>query len=105
ARRFRNEAHRLEGSVFTVDQAGMVGMYVAASLERPRGLAVDATGALFVSARTRAGRGKSRGLILKRRHDGQLVETASGLDQPRGLAFAPDGSLIATDRDAHGVVR
>lgn len=52
ARRFRNGVRRLEGSVFTIDRTGDVGVSVSESLEDPAGLALDATGALFVSAKT-----------------------------------------------------
>ena len=106
AERFRDGSRRLEGSVFAIDRTGAVGVFVAEQLEHPAGLALDPTGALFLSARRRNGRyGNDDGLILKRRGDGRLVEFATALDDPRGLALAREGHLVLVDADDDVVIR
>jgi hypothetical protein len=106
AERFRNGALRLDGSVFTVSPSGQVGVHLAQSLERPSGLTLDATGALFLSATTRGvGPRGLTGTIVKRRLDGALVDFGTRLDTPRGLALGPDGHLVVADAGSQTVIR
>lgn len=106
ARRFRDGRQRIEGTVFSIDPAGMVRVYVADALGSPAGLALDRTGGLFVSGLAREPRaGRYQGVLRKRRADGSVVAFATGLDEPQGLALAPDGALVAVDAHEGDVIR
>src|SRR5262245_20262215 len=73
-------------------------------LDRPRGLAVDALGAVFVSGLDPRGghHGREAGLVLKGLPDGGWIVFATGLSLPRALAFDPAGHLYVTDEDDPG---
>ena len=78
----------------------------ASGLLRPRGLAFDGFGNLFVATLDTAIRGDNRGQILKFAPDGTVTIFATGLDSPSGLAFDSAGNLYVSDSNiTHGGFR
>ena len=79
-----------DGSLAEVDGTGG-----AASFKRPRGIAVDTAGNVFVA--------DEGGPTIRRITPAGVVKTLSPgitLTKPRGLAFAPDGYLAVVDNGA-----
>ena len=75
---------------------------------QPTSVAVDSTGALFISGQADGsdGHGNATGVIVKHQPGDRIVTFASWLSSPAGLAFAPNGDLIAIEReDRHRVIR
>ena len=68
----------------------------ASGLLRPRGLAFDGYGDLFVATLDTATRFDDLGQILKFAPDGTVTVFATGLDSPSGLAFDEAGNLYVT---------
>ena len=71
----------------------------ASGLLRPRGLAFDGCGNLFVATLDTATRFDGRGQILKFDPDGRVTTFAVGLDFPEGLAFDGAGNLYVALSD------
>jgi sugar lactone lactonase YvrE len=106
AEHFRNGDRRLEGSIFAIASSGMVTTRLTTRLRRPSDLAVDFTGALFLSAEDRANRRRgSPGLVLKLQLTSTSIEFASGLERPRGMAFTPEGHLLVVDAWSRAIWR
>jgi sugar lactone lactonase YvrE len=98
-------AEAAAGRVLRWDPAGTVAV-LASRLGRPRWLAGDATGPLFIATTTRRGHhhdhDREDDRILARRSDGTLSVWAEGLAAVRGLAVH-DGALHALVRGrGHG---
>jgi sugar lactone lactonase YvrE len=68
----------------------------ASNLLRPRGLAFDGYGNLFVATLDTATLLDNRGQILKFAPDGTVTVFATGLDAPEGLAFDESGNLYVS---------
>src|ERR1043166_139171 len=71
----------------------------ASGLLRPRGLAFDSFGNLFVATLDTATRFDGRGQILKFAPNGTVTVFAVGLDFPEGLAFDGAGNLYVALSD------
>ena len=82
--------------------AGTVEPLLHDTPRQPTSVAVDITGALFISGQAADGdrHDDAMGVILKRQPDGRIVTFASKLSNPAGIAFAPNGDLIAIEREA-----
>ena len=68
----------------------------ASDLLRPRGLAFDGFGNLFVATLDTATLFDDRGRVLKFAPDGTVTVFATGLDSPSGLAFDGPGNLYVS---------
>jgi RHS repeat-associated protein len=98
---YRARGQRLEGSVFSVNSAGEVAVYAPDLVDRPRGLALDATEALFLTGRRPLPRsGDPPGLILKIAPGRAPIEFAVSSGTPASLALSARGDLLATDAEA-----
>ena len=94
-------AHANPGDLYATDNSsirvyapdGSASIF-ASGLLRPRGLAFDRFGNLFVATLDTAIRGDNRGQILKFQSDGTVTVFATGLDFPEGLAFDGAGNLF-----------
>jgi sugar lactone lactonase YvrE len=86
--------------IYTPDGTGRV---FASDLLRPRGLAFDGYGNLFVATLDTATWFDGLGQILKFAPDGTVTVFATGLDTPEGLAFDVSGNLYVTSGNhVHG---
>jgi sugar lactone lactonase YvrE len=75
----------------------------ASGLLRPRGLAFDGFGNLFVATLDTATLFDDRGRVLKFAPDGTVTVFATGLDSPSGLAFDGPGNLyVSSSRVTRG---
>lgn len=97
AERFQRGDLAVEGSLFEVNPAGDVAAVISRPLKDPFGTARDAVDGLYLSGTQTKGSGPDRGVILKRRSDGQIVTFAHGLRRPRGLAFERQGHLYVIE--------
>ena len=70
----------------------------ASGFQRPRGIAFDATGDLFVAD-------SLAGTVSKVTPAGAVSAFASGFQQPEGLAFDTAGNLYVADQLAHAIRR
>jgi sugar lactone lactonase YvrE len=105
-------AHREEGVVYRISvrpdgRAGsMVALPSRAGFERPKAVAIDRLGALFISAPTvRVDAQRSLQAIVKLGTSGDGVVFAARLDSPRGIAFDSHGHLYVADGNAGRVLR
>src|SRR5256886_1402734 len=74
--------------------------------ERPKGLALDRLGALYVSSKEiRIGGAQATRALGKVHPDAHLTEFARELDDPQGLALGADGSLYVADGDSGRLIR
>ena len=75
----------------------------ASDLLRPRGLAFDGFGNLFVATLDTTALFDDRGRVLKFAPDGTVTVFATGLDSPSGLAFDGAGNLyVSSSRFTRG---
>lgn len=93
-------AHANSGDLYATDNSSIriyapdgTASVFASGLLRPRGLAFDGVGNLFVATLDTAIRGDNRGQILKFAPDGTVTTFATGLDSPTGLAVDSAGNL------------
>ncbi|HSB28696.1 MAG TPA: hypothetical protein VLE19_12605 [Pyrinomonadaceae bacterium] len=98
ARARRGDLYVTDNSSIRVFEPNGTEHVFAAGLLRPRGLAFDGFGNLFVATLDTDIRGDGRGQILKFAPDGSMTVFASGagLKSPEGLAFDQVGNLYAT---------
>jgi sugar lactone lactonase YvrE len=91
---------RVDGSV------GPVEPLLHNSPYRLLGVTIDAAGDVFVSgsANDEDGDNERTGVILKRQADGRVSTFAAGLRDPVALAFAPNGDVVAVEKDEPGRV-
>lgn len=75
-----------------------------ATIPRPRGLAVDSDGTLYVVSADRLVRYDVDWRAGRLRGDGTVLARGDDLGDPHGLAVGPDGRLYVSDWDAHQVV-
>jgi hypothetical protein len=88
------------GRVLRVGPEGITA--VLTDLIRPRGLAADAWGNLYVASRALRLRSQFEGVILRLDANGVLWILASGLPNPNALAVLDDGTLyVSVDGDEH----
>jgi hypothetical protein len=93
-------AHANPGDLYATDNSsiriyapnGSASIF-ASGLLRPRGLAFDGLGNLFVATLDTATLFDDRGRVLKFAPDGTVTTIATGLDSPEGLAFDGAGNL------------
>jgi sugar lactone lactonase YvrE len=104
--------HREDGVVYRIPvrpdgRAGpIIPLPYRLEFERPRGVAIDRLGALFVSTPTAGLDGqRSRQAIVKLSPSGEGSLLAAELDSPRGLAFDSHGNLYVADGGAGRVIR
>jgi sugar lactone lactonase YvrE len=104
--------HRQGGVIYRIPvladgQAGRIARVGPRDVfERPVGLALDALGALYLSAALADLDGPlAQNAIVKLQPDGAATVFASGLDNPRGLAFDRRGHLYIADGSAGRVLR
>jgi len=96
-------AHANPGDLYATDNSSIriyapdgSGSIFASGLLRPRGLAFDGFGNLFVATLDTATLSDDRGMVLKFAPDGTVTVFATGLDSPSGLAFDGAGNLYVT---------
>jgi sugar lactone lactonase YvrE len=96
-------AHANPGDLYATDNSSIriyapdgTASVFASELLRPRGLAFDGFGNLFVATLDTATLFDDRGRILKFAPDGTFTVFATGLDSPSGLAFDGAGNLYVT---------
>jgi sugar lactone lactonase YvrE len=103
-------AHAKPGDLYATDN-GSIRIYApdgtasifASGLLRPRGLAFDGFGNLFVATLDTATLFDDRGRVLEFAPDGTVTVFATGLDFPSGLAFDGAGNLyVSSSRFLHG---
>jgi len=98
--------HANSGDLYATDNSsiriyapdGTVSIFASGQL-RPRGLAFDGFGNLFVATLDTATRFDGRGQILKFAPNGTVTVFAIGLDRPEGLAFDGAGNLYVALSD------
>jgi sugar lactone lactonase YvrE len=103
-------AHANPGDLYATDNSSIriyapdgTASVFAAGLLRPRGLAFDGFGNLFVATLDTATLFDDRGRVLKFAPDGTVTVFATGLDSPSGLAFDGAGNLyVSSSRFLHG---
>jgi sugar lactone lactonase YvrE len=96
-------AHANPGDLYATDNSsiriyapdGSASIF-ASGLLRPRGLAFDGFGNLFVATLDTATLFDDRGRVLKFAPDGTVTDFATGLDSPSGLAFDGAGNLYVS---------
>ncbi|HAF13352.1 MAG TPA: hypothetical protein DCK99_06550 [Blastocatellia bacterium] len=102
-------AHAKPGDLYATDNSsiriyapdGSASIF-ASGLLRPRGLAFDGFGNLFVATIDTATLFDDRGRVLKFAPDGTVTTFATGLDSPEGLAFHGAGNLYVVSGQVVG---
>src|SRR5437870_875886 len=86
---------------------GAPGYFLASGFEdRPKGLALDRLGALYVSSKEiRIGGAQATRALGKVHPNAHLTEFTRELDDPQGLALGADGSLYVADGDGGRLIR
>lgn len=99
-------AHANPGDLYATDNSSIriyapdgTASIFASGLLRPRGLAFDGFGNLFVATLDTATHFDRQGQILKFAPDGTVTVVLSGLDAPEGLAFDQAGNLYFPSGD------
>lgn len=104
----------LKGSLFQIDSAGQVALFLTERFKRPTGLVQDVLGQFYLAVKGERRHHEDEdedeghpegGLILKVTPQGSFTTFAQGFERPWGLALDPNGNLYVSDPRAGRIFR